>query len=72
MGELEGKAADLQANAAGEFEALDEFNKMRSIAKTVKLVSELPKIPAFMKQTIKDLEEELKNLKELTNSLKNP
>lgn len=55
MVELADKAVALKDNAQGEFEALDPFKKVGAIAKTVKLISEIPKIPAFMKQCIAEI-----------------
>ena len=70
--ELAEKAVYLKDNAASEFDALDGFSKGVAIAKTAKLVSEVPKIPAFIKQTIEDLQNSLKEIKELSMDLNNP
>jgi len=59
MGELADRAVNLQAEAASEFDAMNEFSKMSSIAKCVKFVSDVLKIPAYMKQALKEVEGEL-------------
>ena len=53
MEKLAERAINLQAEAASEFDALSEFGKMQAMAKCVKFVSDVPKIPAYMKQSIK-------------------
>jgi hypothetical protein len=69
MTELADKAQDIQNSAQGEFDALGDFEKIRAVAKTAKLIAALPKIPAFMKQAIKDIETEINQLKELQQEL---
>ena len=59
MSLLADRAVNLQAEAASEFDAMNEFSKMQSIAKCVKFVADVPKIPAYMKQALKEVEEEL-------------
>lgn len=66
------KAIDLQKNAQSEFEALDPFGKVSAVAKTVKLVTELPKLPKMMTQIIKDIEIEIEGIKGLVAELKEP
>ena len=63
MQELANKADTLQASAAGEFDALGDFQKMQAVAKTVKLVADLPRIPAFMQTQINDMKKELDDIK---------
>lgn len=69
MGELADRAVNLQADAASDFEAMNEFKKMQSIAKCVKFIADVPKIPAFMKQAVKDIEAELSQVKALKDYL---
>ena len=70
MVELCKKVVDLQANAADEFEALGDFKKLTAIAKTLKLVKDLPKIPAYMKQSLTDITSEIKEIQEICEILK--
>lgn len=70
--ELAQKAVSLKDNAASEFESLDGFAKVTAMAKTAKLMSEVPKIPAFIKQTIKELNDSIKEIRELSTELNNP
>ena len=69
MQELAGRASTLQANAAGEFDALGDFKKVQAVAKTAKLVSDLPKIPAFMQTQINDMKKELDEIKETKETI---
>lgn len=65
MKELAERAINLQAEAASEFDSMNEFSKMQSIAKCVKFISDVPKIPAFMKVCIKEVEKEIDEVKAL-------
>jgi hypothetical protein len=70
MTELVDKAQAVVDSAQDEFEALDPFQKVKSVANAAKLVSGLPKVPAFMKQAIADIKTEFDQLKELANEIK--
>jgi len=70
MGELAARAATLVPNAESEFAALDGFRKVTATAKSIKLVSELPKIPAFMTTTLNDLTAQIQQLKATIENLK--
>lgn len=59
-------------NAKPEFEALSGYGKVKAIANGAKLVSDSPKIPNFIKKTLSDLQNEIKEIQELSEILKNP
>lgn len=68
--ELGEKAISLKDNAAGDFASLNDFSKAIAVAKTVKLITEVPKIPAFVKKTFTDLQASVKEIEELCTELK--
>ena len=70
--ELVMKADTLSSNASAEFEALGVFEKAQAAAKTLKLVSDLKKIPPFMKKELEHLKQEVGHLQSLSKELENP
>ena len=67
--ELSDKVATLKDNAADEFEALSDWDKVQAVSKTVKLVADLPKIPAYIKKFLKDIQAEITQLLDLQADL---
>lgn len=53
------KADTLRSNASDEFDELGDWGKVKAIAKTLKLLADLPKIPAYLKKFVADLKGEI-------------
>lgn len=59
MTKLESELEGVQENAKSEFEGLDGIQKAKALMNAGKVTKDLPKIPAFMKQTIANMQKEL-------------
>ena len=66
---LEGDFDGIEDRAKDEIEALDEFAKIKAVAKTGLLVAGFPKIPAKIREAVTDIRFEIQSLKELQKTL---
>ena len=72
MAKLGERALTLQQEASGEIDAMNDFSKMQAMAKCVKYVSDVAKIPTYIKQCIKEIEMEVNEVKNLKTYLSQP